>query len=326
MPYRRLGRSGLKVSLLGLGSWVTFGGQLDEDQALACMEAARGGGINFFDNAESYGGGEAERLMGRILARAGWPRHSYVVSTKFFWGIHPGVNTENTLNRKYLLQAIEASLSRLQLDFVDLVFCHRPDPTTPIEETVWAMHDIVQRGRALYWGTSDWSADELRAAYEVAERHHLHKPIVEQPEYSLLHRRRVEVELARVLDDWSPGLTTWSPLASGVLTGKYLAGIPEGSRLALADFDWLRATAQDPRAIAITRGVVELAAELGCTPAQLAIAWCARNPRVSSVITGASRPDQVVENLGALTLLGRLGPDVWARLERLAAIPGAQAS
>ncbi|HYF45159.1 MAG TPA: aldo/keto reductase, partial [Acidimicrobiales bacterium] len=234
MEHRRLGHAGIKVSQLSFGSWVTFGTQLGKDEAMELLQTARDAGVNFFDNAESYAGGESERVMGQAIAELGWERKSYLISTKLFWGIDDdAVNLSNTLNRKYLLQAIDGSLERLGLDFVDLLFCHRADPETPIEETVWAMSDIVSSGKALYWGTSEWTADEIRAAHAVAERHHLHKPVVEQPQYHLLERRRVESEYARLYDEVGLGLTTWSPLASGLLTGKYLDGIPEGSRLAL---------------------------------------------------------------------------------------------
>src|ERR1700730_9522291 len=247
MEYRRLGRSGLKVSVLSFGSWVTFGPQLDEGLASDCLGAAWEAGVNFFDNAEAYSGGESERIMGKAIARLGWKRHSYVVSTKIFWGIHDEVNMRNTLNRKYLLQAIEGSLERFGLDFVDLVFCHRADPETPIEETVWAMSDIVSSGRALYWGTSEWAADEIRAAWHIADKHHLHKPVMEQPQYNLLARGRVEFEYARLYDDIGLGLTTYSPLASGVLTGKYLDGIPDDSRGALPGYEWLQSALTDPK-------------------------------------------------------------------------------
>ena len=219
MEYRRLGRSGLKVSALSFGSWVSFGAQLDTGRARDCLDAAYSGGINFFDNAEGYASGESERIMGRAIAELGWPRYSYVISTKVFWGIDESVNTRNTLNRKYLMHAIDGSLDRLGLDFVDLLFCHRPDPETPIEETVWAMSDIIAAGKAHYWGTSEWSADEIRAACGIAERHHLRKPVMEQPQYNLFHRHRVETEYTRLYDDEGIGLTTWSPLASGLLSG-----------------------------------------------------------------------------------------------------------
>jgi voltage-dependent potassium channel beta subunit len=317
MTYRRLGSSGLKVSVLSFGSWVTFKSQLDDDKALACMDAAYQGGVNFFDNAEVYAGGESETIMGRALRELGWPRHRYLVSTKFFWGIHDGVNTRNTLNRKYLSQAIDASLERLQLDFVDLVFCHRPDRETPVEETVWAMSDMISQGKALYWGTSEWSADEIRAAWEVAERHHLHKPVMEQPQYNLFHRRRVEKEYARLYADIGLGTTIWSPLASGLLTGKYLDGIPEDSRGNLAGYDWLRDALTDEAKNAKVGELKTIADELEVTLAQLSIAWCAANPNVSTVITGASRVEQVHDNLGALDALERLTPEVKRRIDEL---------
>jgi voltage-dependent potassium channel beta subunit len=319
MEYRRLGRSGLQVSVLSFGSWVTFKGQLDDDLAFECMDAAHEAGVNFFDNAEAYAGGESERIMGKVLARAGWPRHSYVVSTKFFWGLEKGPNTTNTLNRKYLRGAIEGSLERLGLDHVDLAYCHRPDPYTPIEETVWAMHDMVARGQALYWGTSEWSADEIRAAYDVAERHHLHKPVVEQPQYHLFERRAVEVEYARLYEDCGIGLTTWSPLASGLLTGKYIDGVPDDSRANLRGYEWLRDDLTDAALNAKVRELKTVADDLGCTLAQLSIAWCAKNPHVSSVITGASRVEQVRENMGALAVLRSLDDDVMARIDEITA-------
>jgi voltage-dependent potassium channel beta subunit len=315
MEYRRLGGSGLQVSVLSFGSWVTFGPQLDVGPAKACLAAAREGGVNFFDNAEQYAGGESERIMGRALAELGWPRYSYVVSTKLFWGIHGGVNMQNTLNRKYLLQAIDGSLERMGLDFVDLLFCHRSDPHTPIEETVWAMHDIVSSGRATYWGTSEWPADDLRAAFEIAERHHLHKPVTEQSQYNLLERRRIEVEYARLYEDWGLGLTTYSPLAWGVLTGKYVDGVPEGSRATVPGFEWLRDMVVAPETNARVPALLKMADELGCTAAQLAIAWCTMNPHVSTVITGASRVEQVEENLRALEVVPLLTPEVMARLD-----------
>jgi voltage-dependent potassium channel beta subunit len=317
MEYRRLGRSGLKVSVLSFGSWVTFGPQLDTGLARDCLAAAYEGGVNFFDNAEVYAGGKSEQIMGKALAELGWPRHSYVVSTKFFWGLHEGVNTRNTLNRKYLHQAIDSSLERFGLDFVDLVFCHRPDRDTPIEETVWAMHDMVASGKALYWGTSEWSADEIRAAWLIADRHHLHKPVMEQPEYNLLNRRKVEKSYARLYEDIGLGLTTWSPLASGLLTGKYLDGVPEGSRASLKGYGWLKDRLTDQEANDRVRRFVKVAEELECSPAQLALAWCASNPNVSTVITGASRVEQVQENLGALEVVGRLDDETRSRVTEI---------
>jgi voltage-dependent potassium channel beta subunit len=316
MIYRRLGRSGLKVSVLSFGSWVTFKTQLDTKKARECLAAARDAGVNFFDNAEVYANGESERIMGQAISELKWPRHTYVVSTKFYWGIHEGVpNMLRTLNRKYLMQAMDASLERFGLDFVDLVYCHRPDANTPLEETVWAMHDLIQRGKALYWGTSEWSAEEIRGAYEIAERHHLHKPVMEQPQYHLFERTKVEREYARLYEDIGLGLTTWSPLASGLLTGKYLSGVPKDSRGALPEYGWLRDRLTDPKTNEKVRKLAAVSEKLGCTLAQLAIAWCAKNPRVSTVITGASRPEQVVENMKALEVLPKLDAQVMGAID-----------
>jgi voltage-dependent potassium channel beta subunit len=314
MEHRRLGRSGLKVSVLSFGSWVSFGAQLDTGLARDCLAAAYEGGMTFFDNAEAYAGGESERIMGQAIEELGWPRWSYTVSTKLFWGLHDSPNMRGTLNRKYLHHAIDASLERFGLDFVDLVFCHRPDPETPVEETVWAMSEMVSSGRAHYWGTSEWSAQEIRAAWEIADRHHLHKPVMEQPQYNVLERRRVEKEYARLYEDIGLGLTTWSPLASGLLTGKYLEGVPEGSRAALPGYEWLRDLLTDPARNDKVRRLQGIAEELGCSLSQLAIAWCARNPNVSTVITGASRVEQVEENLGAIDVLARLTDEVATRI------------
>jgi len=315
MNYRRLGASGLKVSELSFGSWVTYGNQLAGESARECMAAAFDAGVNFFDNAEVYARGQAETIMGDALRQLGWRRSAYIVSTKFFWGIHDGPNEKNTLNRKYLRQAIDASLARLRLDYVDLVFCHRPDPETPIEETVHAMHDMIASGKALYWGTSEWSAAEIMAAWHVAERHHLHKPVMEQPQYNLLHRDRVEKEYARLYSDIGLGTTTWSPLASGLLTGKYNDGIPPDSRGTVKGYEWLAERLTDPLKLAIVRRLAPVAADLGCTLAQLSLAWCLRNPQVSTVITGASRPAQVVENMKALEVVPLLDAGVMARID-----------
>ncbi len=317
MQYRHLGRSGLQVSVLSFGSWVTFGPQLDEELAMQCMSVARDAGVNFFDNAEVYAGGDSERIMGSVLSQLGWPRNSYVVSTKLFWGLSRIPNMSNTLNRKYLMQAIDGSLERFSLDFVDLLFCHRPDPRTPVEETVWAMHDIVSSGKALYWGTSEWSSEALVEAHEIADRHHLRRPVMEQPEYNLLNRRRVEGEYRPVIERYGLGLTTWSPLASGQLTGKYLDGIPAGSRGGLEGYEWLKGQLTDEQRNTKVRQLKQVADELGCSLAQLSIAWCARNPQVSSVITGASRPEQVRENMAALEVVERLSDDVLERIDRI---------
>jgi voltage-dependent potassium channel beta subunit len=320
MIYRNLGRSGLRVSVLSFGSWVTFGPQLAGRLAVECLDAARQAGVNFFDNAEVYAGGKSEQIMGEALAELGWPRHSYVISTKLFWGIHDDVNMSNTLNRKYLMQAIDGSLDRLGLDFVDLLFCHRNDPNTPIEETVWAMSDIVSSGQALYWGTSEWTADDIRAAWEIAERHHLHKPVMEQPQYNIFTRRKVEREFARLYDDTGLGLTTWSPLASGLLTGKYKDGVPEGSRATLSGYEWLRESVTDKEHNQAVARLGEIAEDLGCTLAQLSIAWCAANPHVSTVITGASKVAQVHDNMAALDVIPLITDDVRSRVD--AAVKG----
>ncbi|HSB02153.1 MAG TPA: aldo/keto reductase, partial [Anaerolineales bacterium] len=240
MEYRHLGKSGIRVSELSFGSWVTFHNQVDANAAVEMMSAAHDAGVNFFDNAEVYAGGKSEEVMGAALKQLGWRRSSYLISTKFYWGIQEGVNEANTLNRKRLIEGINGSLKRLQLDYVDLIYCHRPDPTTPIEETVWAMHNIIEWGKAIYWGTSEWAAAEIAAALEIAERHHLHKPITEQPVYNLFERHRFTSEYERVYKDYGYGTTTWSPLASGLLTGKYSKGIPPNSRGALEGYDWLR--------------------------------------------------------------------------------------
>jgi voltage-dependent potassium channel beta subunit len=319
MEYRRLGRSGLKVSVLSFGSWVTFGPQLAGNLAEDCLAAAYDAGVNFFDNAEGYEAGRSETIMGDAIRSLGWPRHSYVVSTKLFWGLHKSVNMRNTLNRKYLMQAIDGSLDRMGLDFVDLVYCHRPDPETPIEETVWAMSDMITAGQALYWGTSEWPAEALREAWDIADRNHLHKPVVEQPQYNLLWRDRVEQEYAPLYDGIGLGLTTWSPLASGLLTGKYLDGVPDGSRASLPGYEWLRNLLTDEARNATVARLAEVASDLGCSLAQLSIAWCVKNPHVSSVITGASRVEQVHENLSALEVVPLLTDDVMERIHLIVA-------
>ena len=317
MNYRRLGSTGLKVSELSFGSWVTYGNQMGEDVARECMAAAFDAGANFFDNAEVYANGQSESIMGAALRKLGWRRASYIVSTKFYWGINDGPNEKNTLNRKYLRQAIDNSLKRLQMDYVDLVFCHRADPDTPIEETVWAMHDMVQSGKALYWGTSEWSAAEIAAAWHIADKHHLHKPRMEQPQYNLFSRDKVETEYARLYGDIGLGTTTWSPLASGMLSGKYLDGIPKDSRAALQGYEWLQKSVSNPQRLEMVRRLAPLATDLGCTLAQLALAWCVKNPHVSTVITGASRPSQVMENMKALNVVPKLTPDVMTRIDEI---------
>ncbi len=321
MKYRRLGHAGLQVSELSLGSWVTYHDQVNTQAAVEMMAAAYDAGINFFDNAEGYANGQSEVVMGQALRALGWPRLTYVVSTKFYWGLDSTgatANRQNTLNRKYLMQAIDGSLKRMQLDHIDLVYCHRPDPHTPIEETARAMSDIVNQGKALYWGTSEWSAADIRAAWDVADRHGWHKPVVEQPCYHVLQRQRVEHEYSALYEDIGLGLTTYSPLASGLLTGKYRHGAPAGSRGTLEAVSFLRDGLLDAgRNAAVTR-LEPIAAKLGCTLAQLAIAWVAKNPRVSSVITGASRLEQLRSNLGALNVIDRLSPELMARIDAAA--------
>ena len=322
MQYRRLGPSGLQVSELSLGSWVTYHNQVDAKAAREMLAAAMDAGVNFFDNAEVYAKGQSEVVMGEALKALGWPRLNYIVSTKFFWGLDRdgnAVNRKDTLNRKYLMQAIDGSLARMGLEHIDLVYCHRPDPHTPIEETVWAMSDMITRGKALYWGTSEWSADEIRAAWLIADRHHLHKPVMEQPQYHLFHRKRVEQEYARLYTDIGLGLTTWSPLASGLLTGKYRSGIPAGSRGAIESMGFLVKGLTDAARNAAVAKLEAIAADLGCSVAQLAIAWCAKNPRVSSVITGASKLSQLRDNLRAVEVLPKLDAAVMARIGEISA-------
>ena len=318
MEYRRLGRSGLKVSVLSFGSWVTFANKdqiAQAAEAAECLSAAKDAGVNFFDNAEGYASGESERVMGEAFRQLGWKRHEYVVSTKLFWGLHNVPNMKNTLNRKYLSQAIDGSLERFGLDFVDLVFCHRPDANTPIEETVWAMSDMISQGKALYWGTSEWSADEIRAAWNIADKHHLHKPVMEQPQYNLFWRDRVENEYKRLYEDIGLGTTIWSPLSSGLLTGKYLNGVPEGSRATLPGYEWLRDMLTDEKRNAKVAQLKVIADELGITLSQLSLAWCAKNPNVSTVITGASNADQVRENMTALEAMPLLTKEIMDRID-----------
>lgn len=319
MEYRSLGRSGLQVSVLSLGSWLTFGLQIDEERALACMRAARDGGVNFFDNAEVYAAGESEAVMGRILRKTEWKRSDLVLSTKIFWG-GAGPN-DRGLSRKHLIEGTDAALERLGTRYVDLVFCHRPDPATPMEETVRAMSHLVDSGRAFYWGTSEWSAEEIRDAWHIARAQHLTAPVMEQPQYNMFHRERVENEYARLYEDVGLGLTIWSPLASGLLSGKYNDGdVPADSRASFPAHAWLKGRLVGEQAEARReklRALAGLAAELGCTQAQLALAWCARNPRVSTVITGASRPEQVTENMRALDVVSKLEAPIMARIESI---------
>ena len=320
MEYRFLGNSGLKVSALSFGAWVTFGPQMDESKAAACMHAAWDAGVNFFDNAEVYADGTAEEIMGAVLAKSGWKRSDYVVSTKIFWG-GEGPN-DRGLSRKHVLEGADAALRRLRLDYVDLIFCHRADLHTPVEETVRAMNHLINQGKALYWGTSEWPAERILDAHHVARRERLVPPLMEQPQYNLFHRDRVEREYEPLYERIGLGTTIWSPLASGLLTGKYNDGIPPGSRSTLKGYEWLRArlegeTVRDK--LDKVRQLSALADELGCSTAQLAIAWCLANPRVSTAITGASRPEQVAENMKAMDVVARLGPELLERIEGIVA-------
>lgn len=319
MKYRHLGRSGIQVSELSLGSWVSFHTQFGVNEAAEMMAAAYDAGVNFFDNAEGYAGGESERIMGAALKKLGWRRGSYLVSTKFFWGLHENPNEKHTLNRKYLVEAMNGSLQRFGMDYVDIVFCHRPDPNTPIEETVWAMHNLIEWGKALYWGTSEWEAADIVAAIDIAERHHLHKPIVEQPVYNLFEQHRFGPAYDAVYKNRGYGSTIWSPLASGLLTGKYRNGVPKDSRGALEGYEWLQKGLQDERRLAVVDQLEPIARDMGATLAQFSLAWCLQNPYVSTVLTGASRVEQVQENMQALNFREKFSADVMERIDEILA-------
>ena len=318
MEYRRLGSSGLKVSALSFGSWVTFHFQMGVDPALKSMEIAYDGGVNFFDNAEVYAAGKSEIIMGQALKKDGWGRDTYCVSSKVYWG--GDLPTQRGLSRKHIHDACHAALKRLQVDYLDLFFCHRPDLDAPVEETVRAMHDLVQQGKVLYWGTSEWPADQIMQAYGIARQFNMTPPTMEQPQYNMLHRDRFEGEYRRLYEEIGLGTTIWSPLASGVLTGKYAGGVPEGSRLSLPDYEWLkeRILSDEGKAqIAKAEELKTVADDLGTSRALLAIAWCLKNPNVSTVILGASKPEQVTENLKAMELLPKLTEDVMERIETI---------
>ena len=320
MKYRHLGRAGIQVSELSFGSWVTFHNQAGVESAVEMMAAAYDAGVNFFDNAEVYAGGKSEEVMGAALEKLNWRRSSYLVSTKIYWGLHDSPLERNTLNRKRLIEGIDGSLQRLQLDYVDLFFCHRPDATTPIEETVWAMHNIIERGKALYWGTSEWSAAEIVAAIEIAERHHLHKPVMEQPVYNMFERHRFSPEYVRVYKEYGYGATTWSPLASGLLTGKYKGGIPKDSRGGLEGYDWLHDNLTDKEKLARVTALEPIAEEMGASLAQFSLAWCLQNPYVSTVITGASRVEQVHENMKAAEFVDKFTPEIMEQIDEIIGI------
>ena len=319
MIYRRLGGSGLKVSALSFGSWVTFARQLDVKAATALMSQAYDAGINFFDNAEGYEKGQSEVVMGKVLAASSWRRDSYLVSSKVFWGKDPDNPrpTQEGLSRKHVFDACHAALKRLQVDYLDLYFCHRPDPETPIIETVRAMTDLVRQGKVMYWGTSEWSAAEIIEAHEEAQRWQLVPLTMEQPCYNMASRRRFEIEYKPLFERYGMGTTIWSPLASGILTGKYLDGIKEGSRLSLEGYEWLSdAGKPDSRENSVAKVVVETAKKLDLTPARLALAWCLRNPNVSTVILGATKSEQLAENLLAVEDVEKITDEVAAEIEK----------
>ena len=320
MQYRRLGRSGLQVSLLSFGSWLTFGKQIGDEVAEALMKQAYDAGVNFFDNAEIYAQGESERVMGRILKKMAWRRSSYLVSSKVFFG-HGGHRSPNEtgLSRKHIIEGCHAALERFGLDYLDLYFCHRADKNTPIEETVRAMNTLIEQGKILYWGTSEWSAQEIAEAYAVADRLNLIGPTMEQPQYNMFHRERFELEYARLYEDRGLGTTIWSPLASGVLTGKYSSAseLPEGTRLSIAGMDWLREQVLNQERLDKAAALGQLAQEAGMSLSQLALAWCAKNPNVSTVILGASKPHHLEENLKTLVHLPKLDADFMEKIEAI---------
>ncbi len=320
MPYRRLGKSGLKVSALSLGAWVTFGKQIDNSVAKELLVTAYDAGVNFFDNAEAYADGRAEEVMGTLLKEAGWRRSSYLVSSKVFFGAEGDRPNEMGLSRKHVIEACHAALRRLKVDYLDLYFCHRPDPETPIEETARAMHDLVVQGKVLYWGTSEWSAAEIEEAHAVCARLGLHPPAMEQPQYNLLHRTRVEKEYAPLYRTHGMGTTTWSPLASGLLTGKYNQGVPAGSRLEVAGLEWLKDQVMSPQGKTKLEAVKKLAIvahDAGIPLPQLGIAWCLKNEHVSTVILGASRVEQLKETLKSIEVVKLLTTEVLKQIDRV---------
>ena len=314
MEYRRLGKSGLKVSALSLGSWLTFGKQISDDTAEDLMRLAYENGINFFDNAEVYANGKSEIVMGNILKKMEWDRSTYLVSSKVFWG--GDKPNQKGLNRKHIVEACDAALKRLQVDYLDLYFCHRPDRSTPIEETVWAMHSLILQGKVLYWGTSEWSAQEITAAHLAAERYGLIAPVMEQPQYNMFHRQRFEVEYDRLYKDFGLGTTIWSPLASGLLTGKYNNGIPEeATRLTTEGLEWLKDKTLSEEKINKVKQLEPIAKKLNTTLTQLSLAWCLKNTNVSTVILGASKLHHLEENLKAVSVYEKLTNEVYAEIE-----------
>ncbi|HEX7816367.1 aldo/keto reductase [Dyella sp.] len=318
MQYRRLGRSGLQLSALSFGAWVNFGRQVDRSTARQMLALAYDRGVNYFDNAETYNAGDAERLMGDVLADLRFPRDSYCVSSKVYFGATADPRpTQRGLSRKHVIEACHQALQRLHVDYLDLYFCHRPDPDTPVEETVAAMDTLVRQGKVLYWGTSEWSPPQIEEAHHVARNGHFYAPVVEQPEYNLLHRERVEREYAPLFRHFGMGATIWSPLASGLLTGKYNDGVPDDSRLAMPSYQWLRekVLGQGDERIGKVRKLQPIADQLGVSLAQMAIAWCLLNPNVSTVMLGASRVEQLAHNLDALDALNKLQGDVMQAIE-----------
>jgi voltage-dependent potassium channel beta subunit len=319
MEYRKLGKSGLPVSALSFGSWLTFGKQIDNSIADELMTMAYDAGVNFFDNAEIYARGRSETVMGEILRKKGWPRDSYIVSSKVFFGYlgKEAKPTQKGLHRKHVVDACEQALKRLQLDYLDLYFCHRPDKETPIEETVWTMHHLIQQGKILYWGTSEWSAHEIMEAHAVAERYALIGPTMEQPQYNMLERQKVEVDYARIYKTYGLGTTIWSPLASGVLSGKYNSGFQGDTRLGIPGMEWLKDAALVEKNLEKSRRLESLAKELGMTQAVMSIAWCLKNENVSTVILGASKTSQLKENLTALYAQEKLTTEVMNKIEEI---------
>jgi voltage-dependent potassium channel beta subunit len=318
MEYRYLGKSGLKVSALSFGAWVTFNDQIGDDTAYHCMVEAYDSGVNFFDNAEAYSAGEAEIMMGKAIKKAGWKRSDLVISTKIFWG-GEGVNDKG-LSRKHIVEGTNAALKRLQMDYVDLIFCHRPDLYTPLEETVRAMNHLINQGKAFYWGTSEWTATQIMEAYQIARREHLIPPLMEQPEYSMLHREKIEKEYLPLFKEIGLGTTIWSPLKSGLLTGKYNNGIPEKSRLSLESYEWLKnaiLSEEGLKNIEKVKKLTKIAESLGISMSGMALAWALKNPNVSTVITGASKPEQVKENMKAIDFVDLLNAEVMEKIEEI---------
>jgi voltage-dependent potassium channel beta subunit len=319
MEYRRLGKSGLQLSIVSFGSWVSFKNQIGDKTADELMGMAYDNGINFFDNSEAYAGGESEKMMGRVLKNKNWDRTSYTVSSKVFFGLYGKENKPNQkgLSRKHVMEACDAALQRLQLEYLDLYFCHRPDPETPVEETVWAMNTLIQQGKIFYWGTSEWSGVEIMEAHKVAQQYNLIGPTMEQPQYNLFERHKVEKDFAHLYDTVGLGTTIWSPLASGLLTGKYNEGIPKDSRLAREEMGWLKDKVLADDKIKKVKKLSELANKIGVTTASLAIAWCIKNPHVTTAILGATKKQQLMDNLKAIDVLEKLTPDVMEKIEKI---------